>query len=300
MAAPTLTKALRDDYERLYRSAAIRSERQSEVNRIAGQIKANSKRYQSVGKPLGVPWYVVGIIHSLEGSLNFSTHLHNGDPLTARTTRVPAGRPPTGRPPFTWTQSAIDALTMEGFGRWKDWSVPGILFKLEGYNGFGYRHLQAPIPSPYLWSFSSQYTRGKFVADGRFSATAVSAQCGGAVLLMRLQDSGAAAAHHGPRELELTTPHMTGDDVVEAQRLLVKNPFGKFDAGKADGDYGSRSASATWLAKWTLGYPMAQVNMKFGPKLREYLKRSKPLPPDYRQRRQKRSKQKPPEAAPRP
>ena len=100
--------------------------------------------------PVGTPWYVVGVIHALESSLNFGRHLHNGDPLTARTVQVPAGRPKTGQPPFTWEASASDALRYQGFDKWKDWSIPGTLFKLEGYNGFGYRDHHADVPSPYL------------------------------------------------------------------------------------------------------------------------------------------------------
>ena len=40
----------------------------------------------------------------------FDAHFHNGDPLTDRTKRVPAGRPKEGDPPFTWEQSAEDAI----------------------------------------------------------------------------------------------------------------------------------------------------------------------------------------------
>jgi lysozyme family protein len=57
---------------------------------------------------------------------------------------------------------------------------------LERFNGFGYRRHDINIHSPYLWSFSNHYTKGKFVADNTFSATAVSKQCGAAVLLKRM------------------------------------------------------------------------------------------------------------------
>jgi lysozyme family protein len=164
-----LTAQQRQSYELLYESCLTRPKRRVTVDALAKKIAANKARYAKVGKALGVPWYVVGIIHSLEAGGDFSRHLHNGDPLTARTTHVPAGRPPTGRPPFTWEQSAIDALRLRGMDRWKDWSIPGTLYELEGYNGFGYRDYHPTVPSPYLWSFSNHYTRGKYVADGRFS-----------------------------------------------------------------------------------------------------------------------------------
>ena len=104
------------------------------------------------------------------------------------TVRVPKGRPKQGQPPFTWEESASDALVFDGLHKWKDWSLPGTLFVLERFNGFGYRN--KGIHSPYLWSFSNHYAKGKFVADGVFSATAVSNQCGAAVLLFRMVARG--------------------------------------------------------------------------------------------------------------
>jgi len=41
------------------------------------------------------------------------------------------------------------------------------------------------VLSPYLWSFTTAYTKCKFVADGSFSATAVSKQCGAVALLLQ-------------------------------------------------------------------------------------------------------------------
>ena len=80
---------------------------------------------------------------------------------------------------------------MVGLNKWTDWSVPGLLYKLEGYNGFGYRNKHPEVLSPYLWSFSNHYSKGKFVADGTWSPVAVSKQCGAAVLLRRMSETGA-------------------------------------------------------------------------------------------------------------
>ncbi len=126
----------------------------------------------------------------MESSLRFTGHLHNGDPLTARTVQVPAGRPRSGAPPFSWEESAADALASHRLGARTDWSLAGMLYQLERYNGWGYRRFHPDVPSPYLWSFSEHYRAGKYVADGSFSATAVSGQCGAAVLLRRLAEHG--------------------------------------------------------------------------------------------------------------
>ena len=145
-------------------------------------------------KVTGVPWHFIAATHGLEASFNFRAHLHNGDfPLTARTRQVPAGRPSQWLPPSDWESSAKDALRLLGFTGQNDWSLERTLYRLEAYNGFGYRGLG--VPTPYLWSFSNHYERGKFVADGKFSLTAKSQQCGAAVMLKLLTDAGELSGH---------------------------------------------------------------------------------------------------------
>jgi lysozyme family protein len=186
MPSLSLTPALRADYNQLFASCVTRAGRESGVETIVDALVANEGRYRSVGTPLGIPWHFVAVIHNMEATRNFATHLHNGDPLTARTRQIPRNRPATGSPPFTWEESAADALTLEGLQRWTDWSVAGSLYKLEVYNGVGYRLHHPQVKSPYLWSFSNHYRSGKYISDGTWSDTAVSAQCGAAVLLRRM------------------------------------------------------------------------------------------------------------------
>jgi lysozyme family protein len=283
-----LTNAERQRYNLLYQSCLIRPARRAAVDRLVRRIAANRRRYAKVARVLGIPWYVIGIVHSLEAGGDFTRHLHNGDPLSARTTHVPIGRPKTGRPPFTWEASATDALRYQGLDRWKDWSIPGTLYKFEAYNGFGYRDHHPDVPSPYLWSFSNHYTRGKYVADGRFSPTAVSQQCGAAVLLKRLAASGNRRVAVGPRTLQLANPHLAGPDVEEVQRLLRSNRFRSFDPGPIDGEYGELTAGAVARAKWEVGYPESAVDGTFGPQLRAILAGKKALPAPFKQRRAKR------------
>jgi lysozyme family protein len=190
MAAVSWSPQLSQEYARLFDECRIRPERKAAVDAIVSKLEANKPRYSKVQQAVGVPWYVAAVIHNMEASQSFKSHLHNGDPLTARTTHVPAGRPKTGKPPFTWEASSADALQSRDLQRWKDWTVGGTLFKLEGYNGFGYRMHHPHVLSPYLWSFSNNYTSGKYVADGRFSDSAVSAQAGAAVLLRRMAERG--------------------------------------------------------------------------------------------------------------
>lgn len=191
---PTLTVALRAEYQSMFDSCQIDAAQQALINAQTDKIIAAQARYQAVAEPIGVPWYVVGVLHSMEAGLRFDRHLHNGDPLTARTVQVPPGRPVDGAPPFTWSQSAADALRLEKYDGWADWSVPGILFKWELYNGWGYRKHHPDVKSPYLWSMTNHYLSGKYVADGVWSATAKSRQIGAAALLRRLAERGATDA----------------------------------------------------------------------------------------------------------
>jgi hypothetical protein len=128
----------------------------------------------------------------MECSCSFNKHLHNGDPLAGRTVRVPRGYPKKGNPPFSFFDSAVDALNVEGFTQWPDWSISGMLYCFERYNGFGYR--KKNINSPYLWSGSNQYSKGKYVKDGVYDPQAVSSQIGTAVILRRLSELQIAIA----------------------------------------------------------------------------------------------------------
>jgi lysozyme family protein len=67
-----------------------------------------------------------------------------------------------------------------------------MLYRWEAYNGWRSRLLYK-INTPYLWSFSNHYTRGKFVADNVWDGNAVSQQCGAAVMLKMIVQSGVVA-----------------------------------------------------------------------------------------------------------
>jgi len=184
-----LTPKLKQEYENLFATCQINPGKQQAVETLAGKIVKNRGRYEEVQAATKVPWFVVGAIHNLEGSLSFKTHLHNGDPLTAKTVHVPKGRPP-GTPPFRWEDSAIDALEFDNLTNVAKWTLAVALFKLEGFNGFGYRTRHPEVLTPYLWSFSNHYTKGKFASDGKFDPNLVSKQCGAAVLFKQLTDQG--------------------------------------------------------------------------------------------------------------
>lgn len=183
---------LAEEYAAMFASAALRDSNQQSAQWHLAMMRQSRGRYEAAGRRTGVPWYFIAAIHGLEASFNFRAHLHNGDfPLGQRTRQVPAGRPLVWLPPSDWESSATDALRLLGFAGASDWSLPRTLYRLEAYNGFGYRRIGRI--TPYLWSFSSHYERGKFVADGRYDARARSQQCGAAVMLKLLADAGEIA-----------------------------------------------------------------------------------------------------------
>lgn len=252
MAKPKL-EALRNEYDALLKTCEIRPNRLAAVKKICETVLANRLRYEKIAAETGVPWFMVGAIHSLESSLRFDKHLHNGDPLSARTVQVPKGRPKGGSPPFTFEESAIDALTFDKLTLDLDRSFAGICFKLEGYNGFGSR--SRGINTPYLWSFSNHYTKGKFVKDGVYDPEAVSQQCGAAVILRRLLEMQAIQfeEHVEPElkdDLSITfskkksTNASKVEDVMKFQRMLNTQP-GVFLV--VDGVPGSRTSDAVKL-----------------------------------------------------
>jgi lysozyme family protein len=197
MAKVNLTQALADEYRELFRTMEIEPDRFDVVDGIVDKILANRAQYEAAASEVGAPWYFVAAIHNMESSLRMDRHLHNGDPLSRRTTHVPAGRPAQGEPPFTWEESAADALRLRNIDNVAEWNLERTLYELEGYNGWGYRLYHSHVKSPYLWSFSSQYTSGKYVADGRWSDTAVSRQCGAAAIIKRLEQRGEIASFDG-------------------------------------------------------------------------------------------------------
>jgi lysozyme family protein len=184
---PPSFDSIKEEYRKLFDTCAIDPKRTSSVSQNVDILKKNKERYEKVGQPLNIPWYFVGVCHGMECGFNFRTHLHNGDPLRARTVQVPANRPAEWNPPTDWESSAADAMIFDKLNGQQDWSLERTLYRWEQYNGWGYR---GKVNSPYLWSFSNQYAKGKYVRDSVWDPNAVSAQCGAVPMLLGLIQLG--------------------------------------------------------------------------------------------------------------
>jgi lysozyme family protein len=149
---------------------------------VAKSLVAAKSRYLTIEKFTGVPWYIVAVIHERESSQSWKGSLAQGDPWNEVSIHVPKGRGPFQ----SWEAAAIDALIncSPYAAKNHDWSVGGSLTVLEEYNGLGYA--ARGIPSPYVWSGTNVYIKGKYVRDGVFNPDVVDVQLGCAGLLLAM------------------------------------------------------------------------------------------------------------------
>lgn len=176
--------------ETRWHAAELRPEWRSRIEAAVDRYRSTRGRYAEIEamRSPGVPARVVFVLHGRESTWSFAKHLHEGSPLSGRTRWVPKGRPRHGSPPYTFEESAEDALyRLKDMESW-DWStLESLLQNIERYNGLGYQRYHKDVPSPYLWSGTTIYSRGKYVADGRFSRLAVDKQLGCAAILKRFR-----------------------------------------------------------------------------------------------------------------
>lgn len=182
-------------HEKLWDSVKIRPDYTYRIDKAVALYLDNKDRYKAVEKMRkgGVPAPIVFTLHGRESTWSFRKHLHEGSPLTGRSRWVPKGRPkfaPANGHTYTFEESAEDALYLLKDMESVDWtSCDRALYNIEKYNGLGYIKYR-PIHSPYLWSGTYHYSRGKYVADGRYSSSAVDKQLGCGSILKRMQERG--------------------------------------------------------------------------------------------------------------
>lgn len=158
----------------------IKSSIQAELSNTVATILRNIDKYVAVESQTSVPWMLIAGLHYRESSLNFKGVLHNGEYILGtgkKTKLVPAGRGPFS----TWEEAAIDALGIKRTIFPPIWTDAAILEFAERFNGLGYRN--KGIPSPYVWGGTNKYISGHYVADGKFSSSAVDRRLGVAAII---------------------------------------------------------------------------------------------------------------------
>ena len=188
----------RSDYHSyLWKSAEINGSKVFRIDKTISMYLENKARYVAIERMRagGVPSAIIFSLHGRESTWSFKKHLHEGSLLTDRTKWVPKGRPkapPSNGSVYTFEESSEDALyklkDLESIN-WKDCNTA--LYNIEKYNGLGYLKYRS-IHSPYLWAGTNHYTKGKYVADGKYSSTATDKQLGTCAILKRMSDIGIA------------------------------------------------------------------------------------------------------------
>jgi lysozyme family protein len=168
-----------EKYEKMEMAPSSRVQRNLDhaIPRICNNKEAKVK-WKKVEESTGIPWWIVASIHYREANLDFNRYLHNGDVLCTPTTHVPIGKNYCN-----WDEAAVDAVQihLEDFEE-------DLFLGVEKYNGPGY-DLRGD-ESPYLWSGSTYYSKGRFVGDGTYDPNDVDYRPGVMVLAKRMEEVG--------------------------------------------------------------------------------------------------------------
>lgn len=179
MTVPSFT-ALAPAYARLWANLVPAPAHVPALQEICRKLIAHKATYQVVAQSVWSNpdyWYIVALIDQMEGGGGCSTYLGNGQSLRKVTTEVPEGRGPFS----SFLAGCKDALHYDGLDKITSWPIERIAYEFEAWNGWGY--LNKPINDPYLVSQSNEYTKGKYIGDHDYSATAVSGQPGALTIL---------------------------------------------------------------------------------------------------------------------
>lgn len=174
---------LKSQYRSCWDNCEIKADWKDRINKTCDKILQNKAKYDVVSNKTSVPWFIIAVIHNMESGLDFSGCLMNGDPWNQVTIHVPSGKGPWN----SWEEAAIDAMKYDGLTAVTDWSIEHSLYLLEAYNGQGYLKYHPETKTPYLWSGTNMYTKGLYVADGKYDPNKVSNQVGCVAILKTLK-----------------------------------------------------------------------------------------------------------------
>lgn len=191
-------------YANLWEKAQVRPSRLPAARTWATIIGDAQHRphYTAVEKMTGVPWFLVGLLDMRESSAQLR-YLGDGESLNRKTVNVPRSRGPFS----SFEAGAKDALELQHDVGIRDWPISRILWAAEEFNGLGY--YSRGVNSPYLWSWSSLYSSGKYTSDSHYDPMMVDPQPGVATILKVLIEINPDVAAHFQQHKEpspVTTP----------------------------------------------------------------------------------------------
>ena len=196
---------------------------------------ANKARYFAVAHQVDLPPELIAALHWRESSGDFSTYLHQGDPLGKPAVNIPNDIPIF----YKWEDSAVHALKLKrglqsDMGlRADSTDIAAAATYAEHYNGLGYAYMDKP--SPYVLAGTDAYDRGKYVADGRYSAGTRDRQPGVVAMMGRVSSVSTKDTSGRPKATPTLREGANGAAVKELQRLLGLPP------GEQDGAFGPKT-----------------------------------------------------------
>ena len=184
-------KKINDKY---YKSAANKIKEISKITKFQNELKRfkkaffkekAQKKYRKIAKKAKVPRQLIAAIHYREDVNDclygkFRVYLHNGQKLGKKTTIAPVGK-------FfrkgQFVKAAIDAIhDKETYKKEYNLSygskdMAAMLALAEKFNGTGYTDYHDGN-SPYLYSGTSLYVKGKYTEDGDYDGNLIDKQVG--------------------------------------------------------------------------------------------------------------------------
>lgn len=148
----------------------------------------NKARYEQVAETAGVPAKLIASLHWRESTGDFGTYLHQGDPLGKKAVNEPADIPIFKE----WEPAAEHALGLKNGIRdaykidQNTTDEAALTSYAERYNGLGYFNYRA-MATPYVYSGSDQYKKGKYVGDGNWDANHKDQQLGVLPMMRRIE-----------------------------------------------------------------------------------------------------------------
>ena len=264
-------EVLRPEYEELLASMMVDHDRVHEIGFVAQKLIADNRMpiYQRESAATGVPAALLAALDERESGANLSRALGQGDRWDQVSTHVPKGHGP-----FT---SKVEAdIHYIRYDHLDDnsapWSWPYVCWKGEAWNGFGPRG--KGIHTGYLWAGTNHYSRGKYVADGKWDAAFVDKQLGIIPVMKRIIEYRPDLAFDQfPGGLPMPVkPQITPEgigashlgDVAWAQDALNKVLGDHLDAPLLiDGNYGRRTRFA--VRKFQELHPPLAMDGLYGP-----------------------------------
>lgn len=228
----TRLSKLKGIYDELYRVMKVHSDREKELNDICDQLIKNRRRYEAIEEETDVPWWWIAAIHNMESGGRFDCHFLNGDSLKKRTVREPKGLPIEDpihgwSQGYTWEESCICGIEEKGYDDVRDNSLNAWLWRGHRYNGmgnvgyFGRKGMRSYLYTPYLWSGTHIYQKGKFTSDGEYDSESISEQIGIAPIIRELIKRD--------QEIEDPTNNKAGDFIAPIVIKSVAATFIKLD-----------------------------------------------------------------------